>query len=324
MDNNDLQSIALAAEEGGIVCPLPTLGLLHVAGEDAVEFLHNQITQSANNFEDNETRLAAWCNPKGRTRALFRVLPSDTGLILISDAHLLAAVQPTLQMFILRAQVALTNLSEEEGFLGFAGPAAEVLLTEMAGTLPNQAGRMTRAGDLHIVALPHGQRLRYLVLAPNDQLAALAARSEAALTPGNADFWRLLDIREGLPEITEATKESIIPTMLNLEPLHGINYEKGCYPGQEVVARMHYLGQLKRRMYRAALPDSPPAPGGNIIDSKGATAGTVVSAAAAPEGGSELLAVLRIDSAAAGELQIADTPITLLDLPYPPPGGESA
>lgn len=320
MEKPDLSSVAIAAEDGGVICPLPSLGVLHVAGDDATDFLQNQLTQSVQDFNDDQTRLAAWCNAKGRTRALFRIAPSDTGLLLITDNALLEAVQPKLQMFVLRAQVALTRLSESEGFLGFAGPAAEVLLTEIAGSLPTEAGGLTRAGDLHIIALPHGDQLRYLLLAPAAQLTDIQARAEQALSVGDEDFWRLLDIRAGLPEITLQTQESIIPTMLNLEPLGGISYEKGCYPGQEVVARMHYLGQLKRRMYRAQISAAPPAAGDSVIDAKGGTAGTIVSAAATAEGGSELLAVLRIDTAQAGGLQVNEQPLELLDLPYPPPG----
>ncbi len=320
METLDLSSVAIAADEGGVICPLPALGVLHVAGADAVDFLQNQLTQSVRDLGDTQTRLAAWCNAKGRTRALFRVLPSDTGLLLVTDNEVLEAVQPKLQMFVLRAQVALTRLSDSEGFLGFAGPAAEVLLTEIAGSLPTEPGELTRAGDLHIIALPHGERLRYLLLAPAEQLAAIQARAEQALSVGNAPFWRLLDIRAGLPEITLPIQESIIPTMLNLEPLNGISYEKGCYPGQEVVARMHYLGQLKRRMYHAAIDAAPPVVGESVKDANGGTAGTVLSAAATPEGGSELLAVLRIDAAEAGTLLVNDQPLALLDLPYPPPG----
>ena len=320
MNTSDLSSIALAAEQGGVVCPLPSLGILHVTGDDATDFLHNQLTQSARDFAETETRLAAWCNPKGRTRALFRIVPSDTGLLLITDSEVLAAVQPKLQMFVLRARVALTNLTDSEGFLGFAGPAAEVLLTEIGGSLPTRAGELTRAGDLHIIALPHGEALRYLMLAPSGQLEEIQTRAEQALTPGDEVFWRLLDIRSGLPEVTLPVQESIIPTMLNLEPLGGISYEKGCYPGQEVVARMHYLGQLKRRLYRAGIAGPPPGAAASVFDAKGGTAGTVVSAAPSPEGGSELLAVLRIDAAKAGELFVDEQPLALLDLPYPPPG----
>ncbi len=323
MENDNLEQLTAAANEGGVLCPLPALGLLHVAGADAIAFLHNQLTQSARDLPDNETRLAAWCNAKGRTRALFRLIPSDTGMLLVTDAALLAAIQPKLQMFVLRAQVALTNLSDQEGFLGFAGPAGEALLTEIAGSLPERPGALTRAGDLHVIALAHGERLRYLVLAPKAQLAEIEGRASQALVLGDAQFWNLLDIQEGLPQITEATQESIIPTMLNLEPLGGISYNKGCYPGQEVVARMHYLGQLKRRMYRAHTKASAPAPGDSVLDAVGGTAGTVVSAAPAPDGGSELLAVLRIDSATTGNLSVNDAAIELLDLPYPPPGSDN-
>lgn len=308
-----------ATESGGIIAPLPGLGVLHVAGADAIEFLQNQLTQSVNDLPIDESRIAAWCNAKGRTRALLRVVHSDTGILLIGNAAVLKAIQPKLQMFILRAQVALTNLSEEESVLGLAGPAAESLLTETAGNLPTEAGGVTRAGDLHVIALPGAEGLRYLLIAPRAEAAQLHERLAEALTPANEEFWRLLEIHAGIPDVVTETMETLIPTMMNLEPLGGISYKKGCYPGQEVVARMHYLGKLKRRLYRLQVAGDPPLPGAKIVDAKGAEAGSVVIAAAAADANAELLAVLRIDAAEAGGLTLDELNLTLLNLPYPPP-----
>jgi len=314
---------ALAARDSGVVAALPHLGLLHLAGPDAREFLQNQLTQSVADLVDTETRLAAWCSAKGRARAVFRVIPSDTGLVLLADADTLEAIRPKLQMFILRAQVAITDLSADEGLMGVTGPVAETLLTETAGSLPRADNELVRAGDLHVIRVPGHPAARYLVLAPEKQLAALWERYQAALTPTDQAFWQLLDIQAGLPTVTPATMERFVPTMLNLEPLGGINYTKGCYPGQEVVARMHYLGKLKRRLYRARLGDDPPLPGSAVTLADGTEAGEVVSAALSPEQGSELLAVLRIEMAEREGLQVDGRPLQLLDLPYPPPG-ESA
>ena len=314
---------ALAARDSGVVAALPHLGLLHLAGPDAREFLQNQLTQSVADLADTETRLAAWCSAKGRARAVFRVIPSDTGLVLLADADTLEAIRPKLQMFILRAQVAITDLSADEGLMGVTGPVAETLLTETAGSLPRADNELVRAGDLHVIRVPGHPAARYLVLAPEKQLAALWERYQAALTPTDQAFWQLLDIQAGLPTVTPATMERFVPTMLNLEPLGGINYTKGCYPGQEVVARMHYLGKLKRRLYRARLGDDPPLPGSAVTLADGTEAGEVVSAALSPEQGSELLAVLRIEMAEREDLQVDGRPLQLLDLPYPPPG-ESA
>ncbi len=315
--------MATAAGDGGLVTPLPGLGILHVAGADAADFLHNQLTQGVIDLPPDQTRLTAWCNPKGRTRAVLRLVPSDSGFLLIGDAAVLAAIRPTLQMFILRAQVALTDLSDSEGLMGLAGPVAGTLLEETVGTLPRTGNAMTRGGDLHVVRVPDTDTDRWLVLAPAQQLDALWQRYTEALTPGDPDFWQLLDIRAGLPQITPETSEAFVPTMLNLEPLGGISYQKGCYPGQEVVARMHYLGRLKRRMYRAHSPEEPAAPGTAVAKPDGTEAGSVVAAAPSPSGGSELLAVLRIDAAERGGLQIGEAPVELLDLPYPPPGTEA-
>ncbi|MEX0449808.1 hypothetical protein V6X63_08580 [Spiribacter sp. 221] len=314
-----VDEMEMALADSGIVCPLPSLGVLHVAGEDSGEFLHNQLTQAVNSLDESTTTLAAWCNPKGRTRALFRVVPSDTGLLLIADAGLLQAIQPKLQMFILRSRVALTDLTPAEALLGLAGPVAETLLTEAAGSLPSQPDGLARAGDLHIIALPGDRGLRYVLLAPKEQTKAFWERFRDVLTEGSEAFWQLQDIRAGLPAISNETSGSIIPTMLNLEPLGGISYVKGCYPGQEVVARMHYRGRLKRRLYRARVTGDPPPPGTPVNDSEGGEAGLVVSAAGAPGGRSEMLAVLRIDKAGDGELTANGTGLELLDLPYPPP-----
>lgn len=308
-----------AAENGGIIAPLPHLAVLHVAGDDAIEFLQNQLTQSIKELPDDQSCIAAWCNAKGRTRALFRVVHSDTGILLIGNADVLKAIQPKLQMFILRSQVALTNLYDEESLLGLAGPAAETLLTETAGTLPAEPGGVSRAGDLHIIALPGATGLRYLLLAPRAEAAALQSRLMEALTPADAAFWQLLEIQAGIPDVVPETMEQFIPTMMNLEPLGGISYQKGCYPGQEVVARMHYLGKLKRRLYRLEMAGDPPAAGTRILDASGAEAGHVVVAAAAADGNAELLAVLRIEAADAGGLTLDELNLTLLSLPYQPP-----
>jgi len=315
--SNTPDEMERALNDSGLICPLPSLGLLHVAGDDAVAFLQSQLSADIPALETSRSTLAAWCNAKGRARALFRVVPSDTGMILLADAELIEAIRPTLQMFILRSQVALTDLTPGEQALGMAGPAAARLLSEAAGTLPAQAGEVSRAGDLHVIALPGADALRYLILAPTDQMAALQARYGEALTEGSEAFWQLQSIRAGIPELTRPVSESIVPTMLNLEPLGGISYDKGCYPGQEVIARMHYRSQLKRRLYRAALADDPPAPGSPVLDAEGQEAGVVISAAATGPG-SELLAVLRIEKA--GEaLSVAQRTLEILDLPYTPP-----
>lgn len=312
-----------AAADGGLAAPLPRLGLLHVAGDDAATFLHNQLTQAISDLAADASRLAGWCNAKGRLLALFRVLHTDTGLLLIADRDVIEAALPRLRLFVLRARVALTDLSGEEGVLGLAGPAAEALLAEAAGTPAVAAEGVTRAGDLHVVRLPGEPPVRYLVAAPKAQLGGLWERFSRALTPADEGFWELLDIRAGLPDIRLETRERFVPQMLNLEPLGGISYSKGCYPGQEVVARMHYLGRLKRRMHRLESDGAPPAPGSGLRTAAGKDAGEVVRAATRPTGGCELLAVLRVE-AEQEELLVDGLPATLLPLPYALPGAGKA
>lgn len=312
-----------AAADGGLVAPLPRLGLLHVAGDDAATFLHNQLTQSVNDLPADRSRLAAWCTAKGRALAVFRVLQTDTGLLLLADRDIIEAALPRLRMFVLRARVALTDLSDGEGVMGLAGPAAETLLAEAAGSPPAEADGVIRAGDLHVVRLRGEPPVRYLLTAPATQLGALWQRFSQALTPADEGFWELLDIRAGLPDVRPQTRERFVPPMLNLEPLGGIHYAKGCYPGQEVVARMRYLGRLKRRMVRLETSGEPPAPGTGIRTAAGRDAGEVVNAAARPTGGCELLAVLRIE-AEQEDLLVDGLPATPLPLPYPLPGGSQS
>ncbi len=314
---------ALAGIEGStsadaLLAPLEELGLIRVAGPDAVAFLQAQLTQAVDDLDSGESGYAGWCSAKGRVLALFRVLRMDDDFRLLLPRALVADTLKRLRLFVLRAQVAVEDESDTVGVLGVAGTAAGGLLAESTRAPPATPGAVTSSGDLQVIRLPDPDP-RYLVLAPGEQVEALWHSLGRGMMQVEAAVWHLLDIRAGLPQITTATRERFVPQMLNLESLGGLSYGKGCYPGQEVVARMHYLGRLKRRLFRVSIiGDIPPAPGTAVRDPEGREQGEVVSAAATPEGGVEALAVLRIDAAASG-LVVDGRLVSELPLPYPPP-----
>jgi len=306
---------ASAARDSGIAAPLVDQGLLHVSGRDAAEFLHSQVTNSVTELAAPQTRLAAWCSAKGRVLALFRIVPVADGFLLLLDRSLVAPTLKRLRMFVLRSDVTITDYSDDYAALGLSGPAASQYVVATLGNAPETADQSVQLGALIAIRLPsHAER--YLLLGPAeavfDNLQKATAQSLQAV---DDSAWRVLAIEDGRPEITELTRESLLPQMLNLEPLNGLSYTKGCYPGQEVVARLHYRGQLKRRLYRLAIETDEVPPAGAELDDQ---AGTIVSSAFDGQR-TQALAVLRIDAAEADNLIYNGLAVRLLELPYPGP-----
>lgn len=308
------QEQAKAALATSVVVPLPDQGIIRVTGSDAADFLHAQLSNSVADLERGDSRLAAWCSPKGRTLALFRVIADSDGFLVLIDRSLVANTLKRLQLFVLRSDVTLTDYSDDWAVIGLAGNNAKAVLADTVGPPPEDDARARWHGELGVFTLP-GTDPRYLVVGPAspviDQWRALGEH----LTPVGSEAWQLLLIRDGQPTVTEPTRDAFVPQMLNLQPLGGLSFTKGCYPGQEVVARLHYRGQLKRRLYRLQLPLArPPAPGEELDDG----AGVIVNAACDGEG-VEALAVIGVDTAEAGGLSYSGQPAALADLPYPKP-----
>ncbi|HKJ94312.1 MAG TPA: folate-binding protein [Gammaproteobacteria bacterium] len=314
-----LATEAQLALDRNVACPLTDTAVLEVTGDDAPDFLQGQLTNSVDRLSDADAPLAAWCTAKGRVIALFRVLGTATGYRLLVPAEIASETVKRLRMFVLRADVRIDDVSERFAVVGLSGTDTPSLLAEVAGTPPSTPDSASRAGDLTVIRL-RSPAPRFLVVAPATQMEELwrfVTRGHNAISDNG---WRLLAVRDGRPDIAAAVRDRFVPQMLNLEALEGLRYDKGCYPGQEVVARMHYLGRLKRRMYRiiGSGATAPPAPGSSVRDADGAEAGEIVVAAAGPAGRDEALAVLRIDAADAGaRLQVEDTWFEVADLPYP-------
>lgn len=319
--DNELLGFSEATSEieqalaGKAIAPLPSLGIIEASGADVANFLQSQLSNDILSLADGDSRLAAYCNPKGRMLALFRVVRRQDGYLLLLPATLIDTILKRLRMFVLRSKVTLTDVSEHWAGLGVCGSQAQTLLAEQGLVLPAEPDAGVWLAETALVRL-RGDQPRALVLAPPQRMAALWA-ALAPLPQISEQAWRLLDIRAGVPEILPGAAEKIIPQMANLDLLGGISFTKGCYPGQEIVARMHYLGNLKRRMYRLQIATAePPQPGTDVRTAEGSLAGEIVMAVRSLDGQSEALAVLQIDRAAAPDLQVDGSPAQALPVPY--------
>jgi tRNA-modifying protein YgfZ len=312
-----------AARDGGILAPLTHLGLLECSGEDAQTFLHGQLSNDLKQLGAGRSEYAAYCSAKGRMLANFMLWQEDQTYQLQLARALLPAMQKRLGMYVLRAKVKLADVSESRPVLGLAGKGATESLREFFPVLPRQAHEVVRnAAHGSLIALP-GERFE--LIAEIESAKRLWDKLAAALTPVGAPCWEWLEIRNGIPLITPATQEQFVPQMANMELIGAVNFQKGCYPGQEIVARTQYLGQLKRRMVLAHVDAMTPPQAGDALfssDLDAQASGMVVNAQAAPDGGYDLLAVVHTASIARAALHIqsADGPaLSIQPLPYPLP-----
>lgn len=323
---NSFEGIQVQGEPPrGFVVPLADLGLIAASGEDAAGFLHNQLTNDVEHLGPQEARLAGYCSAKGRLLATFLMWKSADAILLQLPVQIQPAVQKRLQMFVLRSKVKLNDLSQTHVALGLSGqPAADALLNWFP-VLP--AAPLDKvdcaAGTLIRVADAFGQ--------PRFQwIAALEAAQQAwpelvkTLTPVGTPVWRLADIQAGMPQVTQPTQEQFVPQMINFELIGGVNFKKGCYPGQEIVARSQYLGKLKRRMLPASLDSAAVAPGMEVFSSADPDqpCGMVVNAERNLHGGSDALVELKTAATEDGTIHLGSATGPILrfgSLPYPLP-----
>lgn len=287
---------------------LSQYGLLQASGSDARAFLHAQLTNDIEGLAADEARYAGWCSAKGRLLASFLVVPHRDEYLLQVSRDLAPAVAKRLSMFILRSKVRIGDASDAWSQFGLWGDGAEAALAELGLAPPAQQLAVARRENLLAV---HVSAQRYLLLAPVAERARLGALSGASDESG----WTLEEVRSGRPLITQATQDQFVPQMVNYERFGAVDFQKGCYPGQEIIARAQYRGQVKRRMVRVRTP-VPLRPGQDLYsdDLPGQASGTVVNAA-----GDEALAVVQIATLEKGLVLRAeshDAPLEVLPLPY--------
>jgi folate-binding protein YgfZ len=262
---------------------LSRYGMLSAFGEDARAFLHAQLTNNIQQLPADRAALAGWCSPKGRLLASFLVVPRRDGFLLQLARDLVPVVAKRLAMFVLRSKVKIQDESEAWQQLGCWGEDAGASLERLGIAVPQVPDGVAGDDDLRVIRV--GDE-RFLILGSEARVQAL----QGSLV--DEQRWVLQEIRDGRPFISAATQDQFVPQMVNLEQLGAVDFQKGCYPGQEIVARTQYRGQLKRRMVRAKLPQGIEVqPGQDVFADSlpGQPSGTVVDAA-----GGELLAVLPI------------------------------
>jgi folate-binding protein YgfZ len=313
------------ATPASFVAPLTDLGLIAASGEEAAHFLHNQLTNDVENLGNTEARLAGYCSPKGRLLATFLMWKSADTIMLQLPREIQPAVQKRLQMFVLRAKAKLNDATDTRVALGLAGHAAAAALTTWFPALPaapyatveSDAGTLIRVADAFDVP-------RYQWITTADTAQNAWPELMKTVPPAGPHVWRLTDIHAGTPQITKPTQEQFVPQMVNFELIGGVNFKKGCYPGQEIVARSQYLGKLKRRMMLAST-DTEEAKAGMEIFSNAdpeQPCGMVVNAEPNNQGGADCLVEIKLAALNESTIHLAAAngpSLRFAALPYPLP-----
>jgi folate-binding protein YgfZ len=312
-----------AALARGAYMPLTQFGLIDVTGDDAATFLHSQLTNDTQHLDAASARLAGYCTAKGRLLASFLTWRCGDAIRLLVSQDLQAVVQKRLSMFVLRAKAKLVDASGALAAVGFAGDVRGAL-SGVFDALPDGVHVKVDGPAGSLIRVPDAAgRLRYLWIGPKAQVEARLPALDAKLARASAAVWDWLDIRAGEPRITQRVVEQFVPQMVNFDVLGGVNFRKGCYPGQEVVARSQYRGTIKRRTALANVAGEPDTvlPGSELFhaDDAGQPCGMIVNAAAAPDGGVDMLVEMKLTALEAGTVHLgaADGPaLTFLPLPY--------
>ncbi len=312
------RELSAALDQGG-VADLSSFGLITVTGKDALPFLQGQLTNDVGKIAPDRSEPAAWCSAKGRIQVLLRVFAHANGYGLILPREQLPETLTRLSMYRLRAKVEIRDESQSLGVIGLLGAGFESLLKDRFSELPSAGNAAIDNGAATLITLP-GPKRRYLLILPAAARAQWwSALSDLGLAIGEPAFL-LAEVLAAQPRVLAGNIDEFIPQMLNLERIGAVSFTKGCYTGQEIVARTQYLGRIKRRMYLCRI-DQPPPLAGVELECVHApqTKGRIVMAAPHPDGGCVALAVLPVDQAQSADWHTVGGGLgrmELLPLPY--------
>jgi len=308
-----------AARDGTVLCELGQFGTLRASGEEAESFLQNLLSNDIREVSATRAQLSSLNSPKGRMLATLLIWRDGDDFLLQLPRALSEPIRKKLSMYVLRAKVKISDVSDEIVTLGVSGADAQEILRARFGELPqgqlgvakNESGSLIRVGETRwqINTAPHRANTLWTEL-------------KRKARPVGSACWDWLNIRSGIPVILPQTQEQFVAQMANLDLVNGVNFKKGCYPGQEIVARTQYLGKLKRRMYLAHVDSSKaPQPGDELFsaDMEGQASGMLANVAAAPSGGYDVLAVLLTSSRETQQVHwksLQGTELQFLPLPY--------
>jgi len=308
----------VAARDAAVLCDLAPLAGLRIQGRDAEAFLQGQVTSDVAALASGASQYSAWCTPKGRVLAnfLLRRIDRETFEFLLPEP-LLAPIRKRLGMFVLRSKVTLEDTDASTARVGLGGPAAKALVEAAIGTVPPALRSIPVDGG----ELLQVRGTRFVAILATEQAEQFWDRLAKSARPAGFPCWKWLTVRAGVPVILPATQDQFIPQAINWDAIEGVSFQKGCYSGQEIVARTHYLGRLKERTVLAHAEQTALEPGVRLYSASFGEqpCGTVLNAAEAPDGGIDFLAVAQLSAAADADLRLAAAngpSATLLSLPY--------
>jgi len=316
-----------ATAQNTVLCDLSQFGTLRVSGEDAQSFLQNMLSNDTREIDASHAQLSSLNSPKGRMLATMLIWRNGDDYLLQLPRALCEPLRKKLGMYVMRAKVKISDASDEIVSLGLSGENAQEILKKQFGELPQLPFGFTDTEQAGVLKFSD---TRFQVSTTAQYAPTLwQALGQHAQAVGSV-CWDWLNIRAGIPVILPQTQEQFVPQMANFELIGGVNFKKGCYPGQEIVARMQYLGKLKRRMYLAHIDvahpgsNAAPRPGDELFsaDMEGQASGMIANVAPAPGGGYDALAVMQTSSREAQTVHWKSLPgeaLQFLPLPYPLP-----
>lgn len=300
-----------------VICDTSFIGIIKISGEDAKTFLQGQFSNDVNLLDGNNSQFNSYNSPKGRMYASFRLYQNNDDFFMLLPKEIIEPVLKRLRMFVMRAKVVLDDLSENWASIGLSGSAVSNL-----EQYPSTVDAILYKDELTYLNIP-GIKNRMLAIGPTAEIETFKNSIDENFIPTSAEHWKRLDIHAGLPNIYTSTQEDFVAQMVNLPQINGVSFTKGCYPGQEVVARMHYLGKLKKRMFHIiAEGQTLPTPGDKLYfgDSESTqSVGQIVDAQLNDSGSIDALAVIQTNAFEKGNIHItaSDGPaVTVADLPY--------
>lgn len=300
-----------ASVSGTVMSDLSHLGVIRASGADAANFLQGQLTNDIKQVNDEHCQISGYCNPQGRLLAIFQIFHYQGDYYLLLPAKLLHETLERLKKYVLMAKIKLEDVSDDWVRIGVYGTQAEERLRPLLDHLPDASQSAASNGELCVLHVA-GQVARYIIFGPATAMQVLWGKLDVHSAGAGANNWDWHDLQAGLPQVYPETLGDFIPQMVNLDAFDGINFKKGCYTGQEIIARLHYRGTVKRRMYLSHIAldekDTLPQPGDILCDDQaeqeGKAIGHIVRCQPAPEGGLSLLVV--ITTALANDGGLAD------------------
>jgi tRNA-modifying protein YgfZ len=305
-----------------VMCDLSHEGLLLVSGDDAAAFLHGQLSNDVLALGEGDAQITSWCSPKGRMLVTPLLWKGKQGYFLQMPRSLQPAIQKRLQMFVLRSKVTLVDLSADWVKIGVAGVnsnAVEANIHAVFGAVPAQVMSSIQSDLGRVIRL---SPTRFEIIASAENAIEIWKKLTPNVAKVGAGVWDLQTIRDGVVQVLPETQDQFVPQAANFELIGGVNFKKGCYPGQEIVARTQYRGILKRRLVRVHSESGDlPKPGESIYAPEFGeqAAGHIANVAPTPEGGFDALVVAQIESIKADSLRLKSLdgmPLKVQLLPY--------